>query len=74
VAYEDGEEEEAVPLEELFHELQAWPPPASSPTPAAPPPAARPPLGMPAVERALEGVGLERYAAAFDEQGCNLRR
>jgi len=29
---------------------------------------------MPAVERALEGVGLERYAAAFDEQGCNLRR
>jgi len=23
VAYEDGEEEEAVPLEELFHELQA---------------------------------------------------
>ena len=23
MAYEDGEEEEAVPLEELFHELQA---------------------------------------------------
>jgi len=28
-----------------------------------------PPLGMPAVVQALEGVGLGRYAAAFEEQG-----
>ena len=28
-----------------------------------------PPLGMPAVLQALEGVGLGRYAAAFEEQG-----
>jgi len=45
--------------------------PATEPFPPLGMPATEPlpPLGMPAVVQALEGVGLGRYAAAFEEQG-----
>ena len=44
---------------------------ATEPLPSLGMPAGEPlpPLGMPAVLQALEGVGLGRYAAAFEEQG-----
>ena len=45
--------------------------PATEPLPSLGMPAGEPlpPLAMPAVLQALEGVGLGRYAAAFEEQG-----
>ena len=49
--------------------LLAWCTSCAAPRQGGPATEPLPPLGMPAVVQALEGVGLGRYAAAFEEQG-----